>query len=271
MRELLFLLLKVLMAATMGLVVTVTFLRARGLNQKYSEHNHPFWDTPLTSIIALSEEAPLKQQITDLVNHEDNRALYVPVFQDRQARFWVLPTSLYKKYSDSISDYFDLSQIQSEKPELLMPLSDVATISRSLRLVLDLASNVPNVDSNFVDQVKKLHLQNRVLVHSEFDVVLNAVRKLEPQWLYGIPLGERTRAAMLTSLMLEPTATINGDVLVYFSPDYPGALEIIQPRLIKELHRRHKRVYLGPPGKTKKPLPKTIDGTIRYWSIVDAT
>jgi hypothetical protein len=248
-----------------GTILIIMIVRGRALRENYAEHKHPFWHAPIAHIVALSERASLIEQIQGLDQGSPETVLYAPVYVDRRNRFWISPQELVKRYAQTVSDYLDVQQLQKEQPDKILSLNELSSLTKDRRLILEIMSNVPEVDEHIVKIVENNQLQDRILLHSEFDVIYTSTRKRRPQWLYGIPLGERTRASLLAGIFLEPSANLTGDALVYYSPDYPRRLQIVSPRLIAELHRRHKRVFMGPIADTNPKTSLLLDAVIQAW------
>lgn len=267
-------LVQALVAGSLALLVALTFLRNRGLNQNFAAHPHKFWTAPITLVISPNAQTPLRKQVEDFAVSSSARILHLPLYVDEDSKIWVIPLPRARKLVRFQSGAVAKADLVNETHGVVLPLAEIIEMLPDHRLVLDLRSNVPNVDQLLIETIEQMKLNERAIVHSEFDVVLTNLRRQRPQWLFGIPLGERTRASLMASLFLEPIANFSGDVLFYFSPEKPENLRIISPRLIRELHRRHKKVLIGPTPDKEKQISThstdSIDGEVSYLHPNDA-
>jgi hypothetical protein len=87
-------------------------------------------------------------------------------------------------------------------------------------------------------------LENRVLIYSEYDVVMRSLKEQLPRWVYGSADGERTRLLMFDALRLQSAATIKGDF--YFTPLKSGSVKMISETIKHEIERRQLPLILGP-------------------------
>ncbi len=114
---------------------------------------------------------------------------------------------------------------------------------RTSRIVLDIKSNVPNIHIRLYELLKTVQMVSRVIIQSDYDLILSAIKQLDPKIKVGTGQGEMTRAMIFASLFLEPMSVISGDIFV--SPLYKGKEVILSNRLIQELHRRHLPVFVS--------------------------
>lgn len=110
------------------------------------------------------------------------------------------------------------------------------------RLVIEVKSDVRDIETKLVAVVKDFGAKDRVMIGSQVNSVLTRVRKLQSQWNYCAGYDEVLRVIMLLGVYLEPVATMAANA--YMIPEKDGRIEVFSTRLRDEVHRRGKKVLI---------------------------
>ncbi|MBO9668465.1 MAG: hypothetical protein J7501_16830, partial [Bdellovibrio sp.] len=81
-------------------------------------------------------------------------------------------------------------------------------------------------------------------IQSEANVVIQAVKDLKPEWIYGTGTPDLMRLMSFDSLWVLPATQFKGDVFV--APFKILNRPAFNDDVIAEMRRRKKRVFLGP-------------------------
>lgn len=131
-----------------------------------------------------------------------------------------------------------------ELQELGFPqLKDALTRVEGRRLVLNLLSNVEGLDLQLSDLIGASG-KDRILVQSEFDNLMRALKKLQPLWLYGSSQAERVRFRTFESLWILTATPFQGDV--YVGPLKQKNVELLTEQVAAEIKRRGQHLIVGP-------------------------
>lgn len=129
------------------------------------------------------------------------------------------------------------------------------------RFILDVQANALEIDKKLFQLVRELNAQNRVMIISSYGAIVQHGRLLEPRWVYGASRDEVMRSVMYASLWLESTDSMRADV--YVIADRDAGVQILTDRLLTEIHRRAKKVFLlnvNTAEEAKKWFTESIDG-----------
>lgn len=177
--------------------------------------------------------------------------VWIDVYRNSAGELRALPSSLRPEPQDLVAH-----DLKDEGPVLL----EVVQKWKSHPLVFSIHSNEDNIDGQFNDLIKGENL-TRVLVQSEFDNVMSAIKTLQPLWLYGVSASDRVRWMTLSSVGLAPAAPLNGDV--YVTPLKVRKIEALNETIVTEAHRRQMFIIAGPlagAGDISKAKELGVDG-----------
>lgn len=190
-------LISILIASIMTLFLCLFGVRQVGLSQQFAPIDHPLLKVPFVWVGSTSEEPRWEH--------------------------WRLRLNADRKW-----------QIQPKEGEM-QPLPEQPKNETGLWLEV--------IDPTSVSELAKLHeyikaakAEKTVVFSSTYQNIDREMRKIAPLWLYGSSVAESARTRFLTSLFLEPIASIDADILVVD--------KINSPRLTDELRRRHKKIFL---------------------------
>lgn len=205
-----------------------------GLGRTLPHFEHPFSKLEFPQAAAAWDSA-----IWATAPPEQSKRLifWIDVYRAQDGRLRVLPSAL------------------RPEPQEVLPknLGDEGPLAKELLqgrnsdqpVVLNVLSNVDGIDLQLHEELKDLALQ-RVLVQSEFDNVMTAIKKLQPMWIYGTSASDRVRWNMFASLGLAPAVTFTGDI--YVSPLKVRNLDAMNSAILNEVRRRGMLLLMGPLG-----------------------
>lgn len=118
-------------------------------------------------------------------------------------------------------------------------LGDALNRFSQSNFLINVVSDIADVDKMLADKITQLKAQDRLIITSRSEVIVRAVLQHLPNLLTATPIGEFVRLSILSSLLLEPIARLNSEMILSTDP------EMITPRLVGEAHRRLKPVVVG--------------------------
>ena len=218
-----------LILLTLGTFVLlgVSFLTIRfwGLGRTPEHFDHPWMQIKTPWIIvplALESQAP------------KDAFLWIDVVRSKEQNLYAL------------KDNLDFSRPQWSDQELAphaQELKSVLEKERGRNLVLNIRSNVDGIDLQISDLVGKSG-EGRVLIQSDYDLVIQSIKRLQPLWLYGSTTAEKVRFRTFESLWIETATPFKGDV--YVGPFEQKHVTLLTETIFKEIKRRGKKVIVGP-------------------------
>lgn len=121
------------------------------------------------------------------------------------------------------------------------------------RFVVNVNDNQEGIHKQIVQVLENSQSKKRVLIQSDYNSILVSTKDLEPLVLYGSTPADITRLNSFDSIGILAAAPFKGDV--FFSSLTVRKIEAINPDISDELHRRYKKIFLGPL-KTKEDVEK---------------
>lgn len=211
-------------------------LRLHGLNQTPANFEHDFLkqDFKLMALGGDSRTAPSHsiEAFRAALKLRPQIVLAMNTYMSSDERFFVAAKQ------EEVAP-FTSAQLETQG---VKSLHDVLASFPETRFVVIAHDNVRDMHLKFVDGLKDLELDKRLLVHSKYDVILQGIKSLKPQWIYGTGFGDITRLVSMTSIWLGPIVQMNGDV--YISPVTYRNRSLMNEALMSELKRRQKHVIV---------------------------
>lgn len=208
-------------------------------------------EAPENTIHALDQVSKMSQSI---VLHLDVRQCRDDLVLMRDDRLDRTTNAQGRVLDFSAKQLAQLDAAYSFLPENHFPLRGkglgVPTLREALHrypkawMILDIHSDTRDIHKEVMSLVDEFHAGPRVLLQSDYDVVLSAIKESRPQWLFGTGIRDLTRTQILSSIFLETVAPILGDVFV--TPVEVDHHEVLPERIIREVHRRGKKIIAGP-------------------------
>lgn len=125
-----------------------------------------------------------------------------------------------------------------------LPLGVALEIAPQTRFILDILDNVENIHELVASRVKTASAAKRVLITSEFDVVIRATKDLVPNAMYGSSIADRMRFNTFNSMFILVAVPFKGDA--YITAMNHRKISVLNLDIANELKRRNKPLFLGP-------------------------
>ncbi len=93
--------------------------------------------------------------------------------------------------------------------------------------------------------IEELDAGNRILITSAEDGILKDMREQKPEWIFGTSQAQGTRLLMFSSVGLEATIPLHGDVFVAVTSEGPRHIQI-SDTILSEVARRNMKTIAGP-------------------------
>ena len=253
-----------LLLISIGSLVLALFIlltaRMWGQGQSYPEYVHPFFGQIPFNILQVTtvteaQNALIKypQIVFQLpVRMSQDLILFVLDSQSEQKLILYLqnqqeqnPGQLILK-SQKIYDY-SWSEIKQYLNKLSINTEELKTFYKQFaeqKFILDVLDNTYDIDQELIKQLKAFQPDERTLLQSDIGTILSAVKMLKPEWLYGSSKADLVRMKTMQSMWILPALQFKGDVLI--APVKMQNRDFLNPDIISELRRRHKKIIVGP-------------------------
>lgn len=162
-----------------------------------------------------------------------NHFLWADVVRDSGGVLRVIPTAMRDQNE----------AVLSKSTELQKTLRELATETKNCCLVVNIISNVEDIDLQVSAEIPR-DWDNRLLVQSEYEPILTQLHIQRPLFAYGTSAADRVRWLTYQSLGLLPAVSFTRDV--YVTPLRISGRLALSPGLVDEVHRRKRRVVVGP-------------------------
>lgn len=209
------------------ILLAMVILTARfwGLSQWPATFDHPWFAFKTPWVVTT---------LNHIDNSRPNVILWINVLRSTDRKLFALRDRI-----DASQTKFTSDQLMAKGERLDAVLARYA----NRNLVLNILSNEEDIDVQVSELVGKTG-EGRILLQSDFEVILRSVKKLQPLWLFGTSQADRVRFATFESLWLLPAIPFKGDV--YIGPFQQKGIPIFNEEIAEELKRRGKKVILGP-------------------------
>lgn len=244
-----------LLAISIGSLLVVgsilMILRLWGLSLPVNDYQSEFFHTTepwlgfnVTTEAELTQALEKKQDVVLFFNLRvsADHVLYVQAPEIFES---ALAHTQFKKedYKGPKPSNYEFSFLKKEFPGIFS-IEDVFQKYPQQRLILNLMDNARDIHTDAVNLIRKYKLGNKIIIHSQVDVILKSIKELEPLWLYGTSQAEVTRLLSLDSLGVLPAASMRSDVFIV--PLKIMNRPVFTESLNQELLRRKKKIMLGP-------------------------
>ena len=209
--------------AILGILILT--IRLWGLGRTSERFDHPWQQlkTPWIVVpLSLESKAP------------SDAILWIDVLRSKEQNLY------------SLNEELDLSRLTWTDEELAKHATELKVILEKYKnrnLVLNIRSNVENIDLQISDLIGKTG-EGRVLIQSDYDLVLQSIKKLQPLWLYGATTADKVRFRTFESIWVETATPFKGDV--YIGPFQQKHVPLLTETIFQEIKRRGKKVIIGP-------------------------
>ncbi|WP_413289639.1 hypothetical protein [Bdellovibrio sp. HCB337] len=227
------------------LFVVLTITRLWGLGQQYPEFEHPFFASGPVIILKVQTEKELEEAL----QKKADLAFWLDVTTTSDQKLIVFSRDLSNKemsieaYRGPKSLAYPLTQLQNMNPEI-RDLKEFLGKYSQQRFVLNVADNVENVHKGLTESLKDLSTDKRILIQSNYNVIMNTVKEIEPFWLYGCSQADLMRFLTFESMWILPATPFKGDVFI--APFVLMGRPAFNESTLEEVRRRNKKIVLGP-------------------------
>lgn len=210
------------------LLMSLASIHYYGLGQHYRPLEHRFYLPKTPWIITGWEQSFFSEKNPDLI-------LLATVYRTNNGSYLVAPT---REKSMKSSE-------REQEPSPSRPLlSDFLKQYSKQRLVLKLVDNTDNIDREVGALLKEEAQTERILVQSDYNLVLESLKKIQPLMLFGATPSDIMRFKSFQSMGILTAVPFKGDI--YFAPLKLKKKKTLTAEMKAELQRRFKKIVLGP-------------------------
>lgn len=204
-----------------------------GKNQAFQEFRHPFFEMALGLD---SVKASTPQDVDAINTANPSLIIWIQVRVTKDHDFVVLQKPVEKSYRYSIAE---LDQLGTS------PISLTEFILRApkSRFIFHFPDNATDLHTDILNFIKKHELANQVLISSDVDAVIKAVRDEAPGWIFGTSQSDLLRLLSYEAMWILPAANFKSDVLI--APLQIKGRPAFTQAGLDEIKRRKKRSLLG--------------------------
>lgn len=223
-------LLKIILSTLLICLLIWFVLRMRGLSRTAEAFDHEFLhqDLQLIAMADTPEQAMKTFQSTLQIRPQTIIGFRTYLSKDRK---------LFVAANRDLIRPFESKELLAQGQKTLRQV--VEAIPKA-RLLIWIDDNIYDIHKVFVEELEGLDLDKRLLVHSDFDAVLQSIKVIKPMWIYGTGTGETTRLISMNSIGLAPIVTMNGDIFI--SSLKHGKRLLMSESLQNEIRRRKKPI-----------------------------
>lgn len=224
---------KQILKITLGCLILLTFFLAMvhfyGTSQTYPAFDSKFFASgaPPLKIVPWQQEGFIKDY--------PDWALWADVYRGEENQLIVMPWIEHDK---------DVRTLEKKANPTRPLLADLLRDFPQRRFVLNIVDNVENIHTQISKIIDETQSGERLLLQSPFNVILDAVKQLKPMLTFGSTPADLVRLKSFASLHILSVAPFKGDA--YVGPLGLKGIPTLDPDIVKELKRRHKKIILGP-------------------------
>lgn len=233
--------------AIIVLFIVLLISRLWGLGQQYPEFKHPFFEGPSSPLIIIKINS--EKELEEAVRKKPDAGYWLDVESTNDQKIIVFAHDLEQKEM-SIQAYrgpkplaYSFSQLQTVRPEV-RELRKILLQYPTQKFILNILDNVVGIHTGLSEHLKGLSPEQRILIQSNYNVILTSLKELEPFWLYGCSQADLMRFLTFESMWILPATPFKGDV--YIAPFILVGRPAFHESTLEEIRRRNKKVILGP-------------------------
>lgn len=225
-----------------GLLIT----RLWGQGQQYADFQHPYFEGTRPVIILKAKSV---QEIDEAIAAKPDIAIWLNVETTFDKKVIVfgkefLQTEMpFESYRGPRPMAYESQLIKRIRPEI-RELKDIVAKYPKQRFILNILDNIEHVQEWVTAATKNVGGEKRFILQSDYNVVINSIKDLEPFWLYGSSQADLMRFMAFESMWILPAVQFKGDV--YVSPFKLMKRPAFSDDIIAEVRRRKKKIVLGP-------------------------
>lgn len=219
-----------------------------GQSKLFVDYNHPLLTKTQTEPYLFV--LPRPENISAAIIANDNLYLSVATTLDEKL---VTPTKVWSKQEKQIryQNYEDL------KASVLL-LENYKDQLRNKIIIFNISENAAAGHEIFIDNLKKLGLDKgeNVIITTPFESVAKAIKEISPALLFGTSQPEILKLLAMDSMWLIEATNIRADFLIH--PLQIRNQTFFTNSILNEMHRRHKRIIIGPELETNLEVAKSL-------------
>lgn len=126
-------------------------------------------------------------------------------------------------------------------PIRIPELKEVFVEFPKAKLLLDIHTNKPEVVGLFIGLIEKEFENGDFIVVSEYDDIIQRIRKEKPEWTFGVPEKEAKKMLYSSFVCLDWVFPIKSDVLML--PKKYGNINVLSKRVMSHAKKRNKPIW----------------------------
>lgn len=149
-------------------------------------------------------------------------------------------TGIKGKVSDT--SWADISEITVGRGYKIPKLKDVFDQFSSSKFLLDIHTADQRIIQKLIELIDHYAIAPNVIIASEHDEILNQLKTIQPDWVYGAGQKEAKHLIYSSIARMDRYFPLRSDILMI--PKYYGALKVLTPRIINHVKRRNKKIWV---------------------------
>jgi len=241
---------RVLFISIVSIVVLFIVLltsRLWGLGQQFPDFQHPFFDQTANPAVVFKVQN--EKELEEVLQKKADAIIWLDVQTTNDQKIIVFATDLspqkmsIEAYRGPKSLGYSMQQLKNMDPEI-QELREIVSKYAEQKFILNILDNVQGVHTGLAEALKGLSPEKRILLQSNFNVIMTSVKELEPFWLFGCSQADLMRFLTFESMWVLPATPFKGDV--YISPFVLLGRPAFHESTLEEVRRRKKKIILGP-------------------------
>ncbi len=128
-----------------------------------------------------------------------------------------------------------------DNPLRITELKEVFIEFPNAKLLLDIHTNNPEVITLFIELVETEFKNGDFIVVSEYDEIVQKIRKEKPGWTFGVPANEAKKMLYSSFVYLDGMFPIKSDILML--PQKYGKINVLSKRVVNHAKKRNKPIW----------------------------
>lgn len=132
-------------------------------------------------------------------------------------------------------------QQQKHKPYSMPTLKTVLETFPEMKIMLDIHTNKPIVIDKVIELIEAYAATERVVIASQYDLIINLFKQKRPNWIYGAAAKEAKRLIYSSFVFLDTWFPLSSNILMI--PEYYGNIKVLTPRVRKHVKKQQKKIW----------------------------
>ncbi len=121
-------------------------------------------------------------------------------------------------------------------------LKETLSTFQDQRLIIELKTDSQTAADKLIQVIEETKSEDRVVIGSKFTKALEYIREKRPDWIYSATPTEMFQTIMLMNLYIETIAPLEAET--YLLPEKLKGIKVLTPRLVQEIQRRKKPIFV---------------------------